>query len=681
MKRTILFLMVAVFATQLFAYEKLSLVERFTNASCAPCASINNSWYNATTQNLVNDEKISHLVYNVWWPGANDPMYLLNVSDNTVRTNYYGCNSVPWIEVNATHISNSQASLTSAVTSGNSQFAPFKIILSQEAFSENLIQIGVKIIRDPTDVTTFGNVKLRVSLTEKTVTYASPPGSNGESEFYSISRKMLPDASGTSFTVPAPGDTVELSVQYVPTSAFLAAVDLEDIRVVAFIQEDPSQVVYQSAMMEAIPNYVAMTESLSPDAIIENSENVNFSAKLYNVGFLDDSYYIDASMTSPNGWTGEYTSPNGTFEFGQQDLVAVATGDSLIIDLSVSANSINGFGEITLKFTSMNEPSYYVQTMFRMVTLNGVPGLVIDASGEGYGNVLIPGMDQAFGYPYGLVSSDALFPSIDLTGYTLISWSSGNALPVFSEDEVNALIPFLDNGGRLLINGQNIGQDIFDASGQSQFAQSFYNNYLHANYVDDAGLTFFFRGIDGDPISLSNLFSLSLNDLYSRSPDQFTPYDASASSLFTFGTYSQYNSIRADDGTNKVVYFGFGLEQVAVDTTRNGLVKRAINWLMDGIVLNTPEEELIVNTYGLEQNYPNPFNPTTTITYTIPNESQVSLVVYDIMGNEVTSLVNGKQSAGKHTVQFDASSLASGTYFYKLSADDFNSVKKMVLLK
>ena len=681
MKRTILFLMVAVFATQLFAYEKLSLVERFTNASCAPCASINNSWYNATTQNLVNNEMISHLVYNVWWPGANDPMYLLNVADNTTRTNYYGCNSVPWIEVNATHISNSQASLTSAVTSGNSQFAPFKIILSQEAFSENLIQIGVKIIRDPTDVTTFGNVKLRIALTEKTVTYASPPGTNGESEFYSICRKMLPDASGTSFTVPAPGDTVELSVQYVPTSAFLAAVDLEDIRVVAFIQEDPSQVVYQSAMMEAIPNYVAMTESLSPDVIVENSGMADFSAKLYNVGFLDDSYYIDVTMDAPNGWTGEYTSPNGTFNFGQQDLVALPTGDSLVVDLAVLANSINGFGEITIKFTSMNEPSYYVETIFRMVTLNGVPGLVIDASGEGYGDVLIPGMDQSFEYPYGLVSSDALFPSIDLTGYTLICWSSGSALPVFTEDEVNALIPFLDNGGRLLINGQDIGQDIFDASGQSQFAQSFYNNYLHANYVDDAGLTFFFRGIDGDPISLSNLFSLSLNDLYSRSPDQFTPYDASASSLFTFGTYSQYNSIRADDGTTKVVYFGFGLEQVAVDTTRNGLVTRAINWLMDGIVLNTPEEELIVNAYSLEQNYPNPFNPATTITYTIPNESQVSLVVYDIMGKEVTSLVNGKQSAGKHTVQFDASSLASGTYFYKLSADHFNSVKKMILLK
>ncbi len=52
-----------------------------------------------------------------------------------------------------------------------------------------------------------------------------------------------------------------------------------------------------------------------------------------------------------------------------------------------------------------------------------------------------------------------------------------------------------------LINGQNIGQDIFEASGQSQFAQDFYHNYLHANYISDVGPTFFLRGIDGDPIS------------------------------------------------------------------------------------------------------------------------------------------------------------------------------------
>ena len=292
---------------------------------------------------------------------------------------------------------------------------------------------------------------------------------------------------------------------------------------------------------------------------------------------------------------------------------------------------------------------------------------------------LINGMDQAFDYPYGVVKSDALSPSIDLTGFSLICWSTGDALPVFTSDEVNALQPFLDNGGRLFINGQNIGSDIFEAGGQSQFAQDFYHNYLHANYISDAGPTFFLRGITGDPIS--NQINFGLTDIYPRSVDAFIPNDAFATSMFSFSTTSQYNSVHADDGTNRVVYLGVGLEQILDQATRDTVVVRSINWLMNGVVLSTPTEDLIAESYKLDQNYPNPFNPATTISYSIPKESNVSLIVYDIMGKQVAELVNSKQAVGSYTVQFDAAKFASGTYFYKLTAGEFISVKKMVLLK
>jgi len=68
MKKIILLLFVSTLLFEANAYDKLSLVERFTNASCAPCAQLNNAWYNATTQNYVNSGLISHLVYNVNWP-------------------------------------------------------------------------------------------------------------------------------------------------------------------------------------------------------------------------------------------------------------------------------------------------------------------------------------------------------------------------------------------------------------------------------------------------------------------------------------------------------------------------------------------------------------------------------------------------------------------------------------
>ncbi len=88
-----------------------------------------------------------------------------------------------------------------------------------------------------------------------------------------------------------------------------------------------------------------------------------------------------------------------------------------------------------------------------------------------------------------------------------------------------------------------------------------------------------------------------------------------------------------------------------------------------------------VNKFSLEQNYPNPFNPTTKISYTLAKRSNVELKVYNMLGQEVTTLVNGQQEVGSHTIDFNASNLASGLYIYKIQADNFTQSKKMMLLK
>ncbi len=85
--------------------------------------------------------------------------------------------------------------------------------------------------------------------------------------------------------------------------------------------------------------------------------------------------------------------------------------------------------------------------------------------------------------------------------------------------------------------------------------------------------------------------------------------------------------------------------------------------------------------FGLVQNYPNPFNPETTISYSIPQSSNVKLIVFNALGQEVMTLVNGYFEAGNHSVNFNASNLPSGVYFYQMQAGSFTSVKKMVLTK
>jgi hypothetical protein len=85
--------------------------------------------------------------------------------------------------------------------------------------------------------------------------------------------------------------------------------------------------------------------------------------------------------------------------------------------------------------------------------------------------------------------------------------------------------------------------------------------------------------------------------------------------------------------------------------------------------------------YKLTQNYPNPFNPTTKITYALPRAGNVSLIVYDVLGREVLRLVNEYKNVGTYTVDFDGTNFASGVYFYRIVADEFTDIKKMLLVK
>jgi len=92
-------------------------------------------------------------------------------------------------------------------------------------------------------------------------------------------------------------------------------------------------------------------------------------------------------------------------------------------------------------------------------------------------------------------------------------------------------------------------------------------------------------------------------------------------------------------------------------------------------------ENTVVENYSLSQNYPNPFNPVTKIDFTIPKNEFVTIKVYDVIGKEITTLVNSQMNRGSYSVDFDASKLTSGVYFYKLISGSFTSTKKMLLIK
>lgn len=116
------------------------------------------------------------------------------------------------------------------------------------------------------------------------------------------------------------------------------------------------------------------------------------------------------------------------------------------------------------------------------------------------------------------------------------------------------------------------------------------------------------------------------------------------------------------------------------DITDNPIVVRKLGYPSDP--LSAYDQNTNPGSYRLEQNYPNPFNPSTNIRYAVSDLGFVSLKIYDILGNEISTLVNEVKEAGEHTIQFNASSLSSGIYFYRITTTSgFTAAKKMQLMK
>ena len=102
--------------------------------------------------------------------------------------------------------------------------------------------------------------------------------------------------------------------------------------------------------------------------------------------------------------------------------------------------------------------------------------------------------------------------------------------------------------------------------------------------------------------------------------------------------------------------------------------------------VNVDDTQQLPTVYALHQNYPNPFNPVTNLTYVLPENETVSFIIYDVKGHKVRSLVNSKQSAGYHSIRWDATNdhgaaVSAGVYIYIIQAGNFTKTKKMVLLK
>jgi len=290
-----------------------------------------------------------------------------------------------------------------------------------------------------------------------------------------------------------------------------------------------------------------------------------------------------------------------------------------------------------------------------------------------------------------------------------------------SDDELGAIVS--DNQGGIFVGGgtfsfnfpTTIGvfdsshngtignEDCFISHLNSDGSQLIFSTYFGgSNHENIHGMAFTDNGyIAATGMTSSIDYPISLNTFDSTFNGGTSEWggDCFITYLNNMGSHLMYSSYLGGSGAdygygivnngNDVIVTGrtsstnFPTTQNAYDTTWGGTTSDCFvaKFSYDTTDVINIKSEYVLTQYSLKQNYPNPFNSSTTISYSLPKSGAVKLELFDLLGRRISTLINSPQNAGVHLVRFDGKNLASGEYFYRLSAGEFQETRKLLLLK
>lgn len=374
----------------------------------------------------------------------------------------------------------------------------------------------------------------------------------------------------------------------------------------------------------------------------------------------------------------DVTILNGTNNLGNIPPGATVTNHSNPLTLSVDAAASPHEVTFTLTRVENGMGLVYVQEITQMI---GRPDYLIvdDDGGFTYDEWYTQDLDSLeLVHEHWDIADlgESVFEEINL--YTNVIWHTSKETDPLTVTEQTAIETYLTNGGRLILTGENIDEQLAGTA--------FYADVLYAASTDSSG-DIIALGIDGDPISEGDLLYLfsAGGAGNSTSPSTIDPV------LPAELVYKYTNELGAgirwfEAGNGSLVYLSFCFEAVSGalnSTPRTEVLSSIFNWF-DSIPQTGVESRLnpeLPLDYALDQNYPNPFNPATVINFSLPVTNRVKLSIFDLTGRKVKTLVNTVLIAGQHRITYEANKLASGIYLYRIEADDFTTTRKMILLK
>jgi archaellum component FlaF (FlaF/FlaG flagellin family) len=342
MKKTTLIVtaLVMLFSLKISAQnERVLLFECFTNTSCGPCAS-----QNPALDALINAnaDRVAAIKYHMNWPGANDPMYLHNTVDNNARKGVYNVSSVPHTVVDGIRYANVPSGLSqNTVNNWLNIESPFEMRLSYEV-DEAANTITVHVMGRASQAVP-GTIKLYIGVIEREIHYTSAPGSNGERDFYSVMKKLLPSASGVSIGEVEAGSYFAYTFSWELANVY----NNDQLDAIAWIQNINTKEVYQACKSSEniVPFYA--NEAMLSD--ISNVKSTNCSGEAEPKVLMSNNgsnaitaAELDVLVNGESLKTVEWSGNLPTLQSVTIDLGAVSFPVEAVNTLEVRIKSLNG---------------------------------------------------------------------------------------------------------------------------------------------------------------------------------------------------------------------------------------------------------------------------------------------------------------------------------------------------
>ena len=342
MKRFILLFasLLTLFALKTHAQnQRMLLLESFTNTSCGYCG-----LYNPAMDALIasNPDKIVAIKYHVNWPGANDPMYLHNTADNGSRTSYYNVTGVPHVVIDGTRFSGNPNQVTQSIINQLQAIeSPMELRLTYSVNEEeNTITVNV-MGHVSTDIER--EVKLYVGVIEREIHFSYTPGNNGERDFYSVMKKLLPSSSGQPLGILKANDYFAYTFTWELANIY----DMDQLDAIAWVQSPNTKEVFQACgssevfepfyANEACVNNFSNVKGVNCSGIVEPKIVLtNYGSNNLTSAVLD--VFINGELLKTLNWSGN-----------------LASLMSEVVDLGEISFSVEDVNLLEVKINSVND--------------------------------------------------------------------------------------------------------------------------------------------------------------------------------------------------------------------------------------------------------------------------------------------------------------------------------------